>query len=636
MANTGYLIYNKLKKVSNDGKNTPLDINNIPTSISGLPQHVVLNDGIITDIQKEENEGSCPLPTYVTITCISSPTIGGTTTINNKDSDVVIKGSSVIIIANPKLGYKFVRWSDGDTSPTRNIIATNDITYIAVYQELVNSISINGEQVINKTYSSNNQTDTSFVIYSSDVWESTSLYNDVNNWFTVTPNTAIGGNTSITITLQSNTSLFKRNGKITFYLKDNPSIVAVLNIKQEISTNLAISPEYLLLDWQQHQEVLTINSSTDWTIDTFTIPSWITFVKYNGTSDDIYNTIIVKQNDSDVTRTCQIKFTNTEGLSKIIEISQSNRNLIVNPGLLNFTSDGGTLNLDITSNGGWEIIDGNVPFYTFSKNNNNLNSNIQESVSITVSPNVLQTARTVNLLIRLISKPSIFKQITIIQSAATPVERFILVNEVTNDIVRHISNEISGSAILRFNGPTPIKVSVDTDSYSLSSLLTNVTITPLTDTTARVDYTLSNSAPNKVRYGKLLFTFPDEVVSRAQLTVFQSETGFVIKDLPDYEWFWNGSSKMYELEELRTAKIGGHISLPISTSGPDILTVWKSGASAQTDIKNLSLNKLSDNEYLLEFDLLANNLSFDKYFFLSFIFPGEHTAKFVIPLKQLA
>lgn len=61
MANTGKVIYKRLKKVTDDGTNRPLDVNNVLTSVSGLPQATKLN--IVGDpdyVAPVTNEELCP------------------------------------------------------------------------------------------------------------------------------------------------------------------------------------------------------------------------------------------------------------------------------------------------------------------------------------------------------------------------------------------------------------------------------------------------------------------------------------------------------------------------------------------------------------------------------------------------
>lgn len=56
-------------------------------------------------------------------------------------------GSSVTIKATPNAGYKFVKWSDGNTNATRTVTATADITYTAYFElDKINKIYIGTSQ----------------------------------------------------------------------------------------------------------------------------------------------------------------------------------------------------------------------------------------------------------------------------------------------------------------------------------------------------------------------------------------------------------------------------------------------------------------------------------------------------------
>lgn len=56
-------------------------------------------------------------------------------------------GSSVTIKATPNTGYKFVKWSDGNTNATRTVTATADITYTAYFElDKINKIYIGTSQ----------------------------------------------------------------------------------------------------------------------------------------------------------------------------------------------------------------------------------------------------------------------------------------------------------------------------------------------------------------------------------------------------------------------------------------------------------------------------------------------------------
>lgn len=47
----------------------------------------------------------------------------------------VDNGATVTLVATPEVGSHFVRWSDGDTSNPRSIVATGDANYTAVFEQ---------------------------------------------------------------------------------------------------------------------------------------------------------------------------------------------------------------------------------------------------------------------------------------------------------------------------------------------------------------------------------------------------------------------------------------------------------------------------------------------------------------------
>lgn len=51
-------------------------------------------------------------------------------------------GAQVTITATPNTGYHFVRWSDGNTSQTRTVTVTSNVTYIAVFEKLKHTVNL--------------------------------------------------------------------------------------------------------------------------------------------------------------------------------------------------------------------------------------------------------------------------------------------------------------------------------------------------------------------------------------------------------------------------------------------------------------------------------------------------------------
>lgn len=52
---------------------------------------------------------------------------------NQPPSWEVACGTEIMITATPKTGYRFLQWSDGDTTNPRNIVTDSDLTLSAVF-----------------------------------------------------------------------------------------------------------------------------------------------------------------------------------------------------------------------------------------------------------------------------------------------------------------------------------------------------------------------------------------------------------------------------------------------------------------------------------------------------------------------
>lgn len=51
-------------------------------------------------------------------------------------------GTQVTLTATPSTGYRFVRWSDGNTNQTRTVTVTSDVTYTAVFEKLKHTVNL--------------------------------------------------------------------------------------------------------------------------------------------------------------------------------------------------------------------------------------------------------------------------------------------------------------------------------------------------------------------------------------------------------------------------------------------------------------------------------------------------------------
>ena len=90
-------------------------------------------------VRPGDDEGDEPFtPSTVQITLNVTGQTGGTVKINDGPagttaSQIVNKGSSVTLTASPASGYNFSKWSDGNTSLTRVIVADADASFTATF-----------------------------------------------------------------------------------------------------------------------------------------------------------------------------------------------------------------------------------------------------------------------------------------------------------------------------------------------------------------------------------------------------------------------------------------------------------------------------------------------------------------------
>lgn len=69
---------------------------------------------------------------YYNLSLLVSPAAGGIVT----GAGRYVAGSSIPVTATPNAGYRFVRWSDGNTSASRNVVVSNDITLTAEFSAI--------------------------------------------------------------------------------------------------------------------------------------------------------------------------------------------------------------------------------------------------------------------------------------------------------------------------------------------------------------------------------------------------------------------------------------------------------------------------------------------------------------------
>jgi uncharacterized repeat protein (TIGR02543 family) len=55
--------------------------------------------------------------------------------LKDKGAGIYEKGSVAVLVPFPDNGYKFTKWSDGDTNPVRQIVVNNNITLTAIFEQ---------------------------------------------------------------------------------------------------------------------------------------------------------------------------------------------------------------------------------------------------------------------------------------------------------------------------------------------------------------------------------------------------------------------------------------------------------------------------------------------------------------------
>jgi len=86
---------------------------------------------------KETQDDPCNFTGYYTITVNASKSAAGTVT----GSGFYKENSNVTITATPKTGYTFDMWDDGNKSSSRNIVVTQDSTFIANFKAILYTLT---------------------------------------------------------------------------------------------------------------------------------------------------------------------------------------------------------------------------------------------------------------------------------------------------------------------------------------------------------------------------------------------------------------------------------------------------------------------------------------------------------------
>lgn len=89
-------------------------------------------DAMIGSVVKKSIVVSGDQRDYYNLSLLVSPAAGGIVT----GAGRYVAGSSIPVSATPNSGYRFVRWSDGNTNASRNVVVSNDITLTAEFSAI--------------------------------------------------------------------------------------------------------------------------------------------------------------------------------------------------------------------------------------------------------------------------------------------------------------------------------------------------------------------------------------------------------------------------------------------------------------------------------------------------------------------
>lgn len=153
-------------------------------------------------------------PSYLTL---NTSIVGGGTVNGFVSGSVLLYGKTATLTAEPNDGYKFVKWSDGDTNPTKTIVASDYINSyngtvlnLTAYFEVdkINSILIGTSHPKSIYYTESTKTIT--FIVDEDVSTTTSGADTVDGYHLAVSKTIPSGSVEITAVLVDKTYIYKK------------------------------------------------------------------------------------------------------------------------------------------------------------------------------------------------------------------------------------------------------------------------------------------------------------------------------------------------------------------------------------------------------------------------------------------
>ena len=240
-----------------------------------------------------------------------------------------------------------------------------------------------------------NETSRSVEIESNCSW---TISVSTTNWSSlkVSPNSG-SGNQNILLETDENTTISERTAKLTF--KSSGTSVTFDVSQSAGSLSLKVTPEEHVFEANGGQFTFTIESNTDWMVNTTAIPDWCEIVgSPEGKSGKSELTVKVGENPSITSRDGLI--TVKGEVSATIKISQQGKSysLTLSDKEFNIPAVGGEESFRITCNGSWRLsVD--KPWCKVSKQNGSSNTPDGEMLTITCDPNTTTEQRTSHITI---------------------------------------------------------------------------------------------------------------------------------------------------------------------------------------------------------------------------------------------
>jgi hypothetical protein len=319
-----------------------------------------------------------------------------------------------------------------------------------------------------------------FTITSNQNW----MLTKNETWFNI-DKTEGYGNTTITVTVNKNTTSSLRDGKIRLYLEgQDPRIVegVVINVSQKAEVTLSVSTNTLTIASAANStKIFDITSNISWTASVN--QSWLKVSSSSG-SNSATITLTVEANPSTTKRTATIEISGTGVSSQTITVTQDGALPVLNVSSnnLSITASENSINtFNITSNINWSIVSSQTWLKISSSNGSN-----NSAITLTAQANSTFTKRSATITISGTGVTS--KKITVTQDGITPElsvsSSTLSIAALENSTITfNINSNISWSVA---SNQTWLKISSSSGSNNATITLTAKANTSSTKRTATV------------------------------------------------------------------------------------------------------------------------------------------------------